>query len=430
MPDAPSSHSTGFAIACDTQGAIVEVLRDDLRIPDTFGGIAPFGHETPLLHSAVELDSASKARNLLDYVRSNSVGFDWELHFPYDGQPTLLYVNAVKVGTGFLLTGAPNNLASTRLLGTALVSTANGLGRLLRAIVRDRLHLLGDDEDLAEPTLYDEFSKLQSELSRMQRQLVKQKVELENLDEQKNYFIGMAAHELRNPLCSIRFYSDYLSNHDAALDPEKHARFLKIIYESSGFMARLVDDLLSLSRIETGHLDLDLALTDLNKTVAHAADLYRLVADSKRIDFSLELTPIPLHATVDENKIDQVLGNLISNAIKYSDEGTTVHVRTFLKEPYYVAIQVIDEGPGIPEDELNQLFEPFHTTSVKSTAGERSTGLGLYITLLIVEGHQGTLSVESVLDQGTTFTVTLPINAAAQAAAAQAQDTAIGLPLS
>mgnify|MGYP003822399533 FL=1 len=110
----------------------------------------------------------------------------------------------------------------------------------------------------------------------------------------------------------------------------------------------------------------------------------------------------------DRNKITQVLNNLITNAIKFSwpDTEITVEVR---KEQDYIITGIIDQGQGIPSDEINNMFKPFQKTSVKATAGERSTGLGLAITKKIVEGHGGKISVESLVGKGTKFSFTLPV---------------------
>jgi signal transduction histidine kinase len=112
---------------------------------------------------------------------------------------------------------------------------------------------------------------------------------------------------------------------------------------------------------------------------------------------------------LDRAKMEQVLNNLISNAIKYSPSDTTVDVRLY-REHGKAVLSVRDRGQGIPEDELDALFEPFATTSVQGTAGERSTGLGLVIAKRIVEGHGGEIEVESEVGEGSNFVVTLPVD--------------------
>ncbi|MBK7866949.1 MAG: ATP-binding protein [Ignavibacteriales bacterium] len=115
-----------------------------------------------------------------------------------------------------------------------------------------------------------------------------------------------------------------------------------------------------------------------------------------------------LFINADQNKIDQIITNLITNAIKFSNHKTTTEI-SVMSEPNKTRIIIKDQGQGIPADELDRLFKPFSKTSVKSTGGEKSTGLGLMIVKKIVEGHNGTITVESEVNVGTTFTIELPV---------------------
>jgi len=174
-------------------------------------------------------------------------------------------------------------------------------------------------------------------------------------------------------------------------------------------MLRLLNDLLDISQIEAGKLDLHLEDVDLRALVQENVHLNRIIAGKKNIKIELVCPDaVPLRA--DPSKLEQVLSNLISNAIKYSFPDTTV---TVTLEPVgnEVAIRVRDQGQGIPAAELHKLFEEFQKTSVKSTAGEKSTGLGLAIVKKIVEGHGGRISVLSEVGHGSTFQVSLPLHA-------------------
>jgi signal transduction histidine kinase len=256
--------------------------------------------------------------------------------------------------------------------------------------------------------LYNELARLNNELVTAHREVIKRNVELERLNEIKNQFIGIAAHDLRNPLQVIEGYSQMLlEQHFGELTPQQH-KFVSVIGRNSDFMLKLITDLLYISKIEAGKLQLELIETDLSVLLERNIELNRLLAEQKQINIlhtrREDLPPL----VVDASKIEQVLNNLISNGIKFSHPGTTVEVLTSKREKE-VVVSVRDEGQGIPADEIDKLFIPFENLSVKSTAGEQSTGLGLAIVKRIVEGHGGRIWVQSERGIGSKFSFSLPL---------------------
>jgi signal transduction histidine kinase len=218
----------------------------------------------------------------------------------------------------------------------------------------------------------------------------------------------MAAHDLRNTIATIQTYSDFVLEETAGALRQELFEFISIIGTSSESMLHMVDDLLDLSVIESGGLKLDLQPVDLSKLLERNLTLNRVLAGKKHIRIDLD-APVPsCTVRADPQKIDQVLNNLVSNAVKFSHEGAVVLVRAQISPPE-VAIHVIDTGPGIPEAELEGLFRPFRRTSLKTSAGERSTGLGLAIVKRIVEGHGGRVWVRSTVGSGSVFSFSLPI---------------------
>jgi signal transduction histidine kinase len=150
-----------------------------------------------------------------------------------------------------------------------------------------------------------------------------------------------------------------------------------------------------------------MAQTDISKFITTNCILNQVLAIKKNIKIKTEIQPsLPL-IMLDENKMVQVLNNLITNAVKFSLPNTEILVKANKSEDKLV-ISVSDQGQGIPQNEIKNLFKPFERTSVRSTAGEKSTGLGLTITRRIIEGHKGTINVESTVGQGTTFSITIP----------------------
>ena len=253
-----------------------------------------------------------------------------------------------------------------------------------------------------------ELQEVNQKLLEAQRELREKNKELERVNAQKDRFLGMAAHDLRNPLGHISTVADILLEDLDGKITEQQRELLEITRSSSQFMLDLVNDLLDIAKIESGKLHLNLQETDLAALVSQNVALNRALADKKNITLVLDVPDDLPPLTVDPGKMEQVLNNLISNAIKYSYPGTTVSIR-LTRQGDSVLLSVADEGQGIPADELGKLFQPFERTSVTTTAGEKSTGLGLVIVKRIVEGHHGKIWVESTVGKGTTFFVSLPM---------------------
>jgi len=246
------------------------------------------------------------------------------------------------------------------------------------------------------------------ELRTANKKLADRTRELESLHAENNQLAGMVAHDLRNPLQVIDGYGKLMLN--GLIGPVSSAQktALEAVTRNCAFMLTLVNDLLSISRLNSGALELDRAQTALGRLVADNVDLNRLLAAAKNIHIETDLASDLPHVSVDAFKFEQVLNNLITNAIKFSHPGTVIRVSAH-REGNHVHLEVADRGQGIPEAELSRLFTPFSKTSVKSTGGEPSTGLGLAIAKRIIEGHGGTIKVASTPGQGTTFTLTLPL---------------------
>lgn len=228
-------------------------------------------------------------------------------------------------------------------------------------------------------------------------------------NERKNLFLGMAAHDLRNPLGVIKTSNEML--HESALNiltPEQ-LEYLFWMKKSSEFALTLVNNLLDVAKIESGKLELETEPRDFRRIIAQGVLLNRNLAEAKHIQLEFNGDAIIPKMMVDAPKIQQVMNNLISNAIKYSHPHTKVEIRVHQQERD-VIIAVKDEGQGIPTTELDKLFQPFSKTSVKGTQNEAGTGLGLLICRQIVEAHHGRIWVESEVGKGSTFYVALPLS--------------------
>ncbi|MCR9143224.1 MAG: sensor histidine kinase [bacterium] len=259
----------------------------------------------------------------------------------------------------------------------------------------------------ANANLEDRVSERTADLHHANHELTKKNRALLELSRQKNQLVGMAAHDLRNPLGVIRGYGEFILKDGENLS-ENQRTFLKRIHDSSDFMLTLVEDLLDFSRVTAGVLDLHKVEVTLPDLLSSIASLNRILAEKKNIQIEERYAPDLPRILVDPGKLEQVINNLISNAVKYSEPDTGIQISADRREDV-VRIAVRDQGQGIPEAELGTLFEPFVRASVQGTAGEKSTGLGLAIVKNIVEGHGGRIEVESAVNQGSQFTVTLPV---------------------
>lgn len=224
----------------------------------------------------------------------------------------------------------------------------------------------------------------------------------------KNKFLGIAAHDLRSPIAVIKGYTDLFTD---GLMGDLDAAQKKSIQIMAGLCDRmliLINDLLDVSAIESGHLAMEKRKVALGAYLAEAHRNNALIARSKSIELVLEVPEVLPEIWMDPNRIDQVINNLITNAIKFSASKSRIVLRAVLSESA-VAISVTDQGQGIPREEMSKMFQYFGRTNVLPTAGEKSTGLGLAIAKRMVEAHGGKIGVESEPGKGSTFTFTLPL---------------------
>lgn len=230
---------------------------------------------------------------------------------------------------------------------------------------------------------------------------------LAEADAQKNRFLGMAAHDLRNPLAVCRGFAEMLREGLCGPLNAEQLDLINTMHASSCAMLKLVNELLDVAVIESGELKLELKPNDLAALVGASVNLASLEASKKQTRFAYAPpTGLPLVA-LDAGKMKQVVDNLLSNAVKYSPPASTITVEVYAGDGR-CGFAVLDQGPGIPEKDRPKLFKDFGRLSTVPTAGESSTGLGLAICRKIVEAHRGTIAAENLPERGCAFRVTLP----------------------
>lgn len=250
-----------------------------------------------------------------------------------------------------------------------------------------------------------------AELKEKNVTLDKNNQELTSLNQLKNEFLGIASHDLRNPIAIIVGYADLLLSDMFGTEEGRQKEFLTNIKNRSLDMIGIINNFLDLSVIEAGGLNLNINKVDnLQDFLKMCHQSNSLIAQTKSIDFALNLSDGLPPVYMDSERIHQVINNLVSNAIKYSHPNTKIILTTANDNNNGVKISISDQGQGIPRDEFPKLFKEYSLTSVKTTAGEKSTGLGLTIVKKIIEAHGCRISVESEVGKGSTFSFTLPIS--------------------
>lgn len=389
-----------FLLYCTLGGQVTEVFRDDEHIlPESIIG--------NLFFSIVVPGDLEKALNFFLELKTNGTAIGWEINLPTPtGAETFSFFGGLlddRIGIA-----AATTQNGAQALFADFTRMNNEQVNMIRTIAKQNkeLQALGGEPAV---NYYEELSRLNNDLVNMQRELFKKNKELDELNKLKNEFLGIAAHDLRSPLSVIIGYSQYVLEETKGILSDDHQYMIDAILTSSKFMLQLLNDLLDVSAIESGKLNLNLDKINLVNIVKRNVELNNVISQKKNISICLNTHPSIPDIVCDGGKIEQVLNNLIGNAVKFSMPGTAIRVG-IRKAEAEVVVSVADQGPGIPDAELGKLFKPFVTTSVQSTAGEKSTGLGLSIVRNLVLGHKGKIWVESKLGEGSTFYFSLPAN--------------------
>lgn len=245
--------------------------------------------------------------------------------------------------------------------------------------------------------------------------------EQEKNEREQQQFVSNVSHELRTPLTSLRSYIEAL-NDGAWKDPSIAPKFLKVTQNETDRMIRMINDLLSLSRIDRGTAKLNLEYVNLNEFLAYIINRFDMMihsdeenaagsgAPQKHYVIKRNFTSQDIWQEIDTDKMTQVIDNLMNNAIKYSPDGGTITVRLF-RSREHVLISIADQGLGIPRADLAKVFDRFYRVDKARSRQQGGTGLGLAISKEIVEAHRGRIWVNSTEGRGSTFYISLPYEA-------------------
>jgi len=244
--------------------------------------------------------------------------------------------------------------------------------------------------------------------ARLFREIADKSRQLETASRHKSEFLANMSHELRTPLNAIIGYSEMLQEEAEDVGQASFTPDLQKIHGAGRHLLGLINDILDLSKIEAGRMDLEVSTFHLPSALSNAMTLIRERAQRHSIQLGLDVDPRISEFQADERKVKQILLNLLSNAVKFTPDGGRVDVSAKL-DTTKVAIAVKDTGIGIAPEDQNAVFEEFKQVGRDYTRKAEGTGLGLALTKRFVELHGGEITLASSLGQGSTFTITLPI---------------------
>jgi signal transduction histidine kinase/GGDEF domain-containing protein len=299
---------------------------------------------------------------------------------------------------------------------TVLMTGYGTIESVLEAMKRGASDYLTKPFDLEEMPI-----RIQKALDQRQRfvklrdfatQLERANQELRRIDEMKSEFISVASHELRTPLAAINNAVHLILNRKTGEINETQAKFLSMAKRNIDRLTQILNDLLDSSRIEAGKIQMKIEELDLKGPIEFILSTFKPQAEGKSIRLQMEIPQELPSVYGDRGKVEQILMNLVGNAIKFTPEGGLVSVlaRLWNGKRGMVAISVQDSGIGIPKDQLEKVFERFYQVEDSLNRSVSGTGLGLAITKGLVEAHQGKIWAESEVGVGSTFTFTLPIS--------------------
>lgn len=240
--------------------------------------------------------------------------------------------------------------------------------------------------------------------------------EQQKIDRERRQFVSNVSHELRTPLTSMRSYIEAL-NDGAWKDPEVAPAFLKVTQDETDRMIRMINDLLSLSRMDSGTVKLDFELVNLNELFNYILNRFDMMlkkdnndtreTKSKNYTIKRDFTKRDLWVEIDTDKFIQVVDNIMNNAIKYSPDGGVITCR-LLETHNHVILSITDQGLGIPRKDLGHIFDRFFRVDKARSRAQGGTGLGLAISKEVIEMHHGKIWVDSIEGKGSTFYISLP----------------------
>jgi len=258
------------------------------------------------------------------------------------------------------------------------------------------------------------YADLEYKIQQRTEELNFKNQKLIELDREKNEFLGVVVHDLKNPLSAIEGLANLIrmSLESSDINIDEVLEYTCLIETSSHQMFELITNLLDVNAIESGKFNMNLQLINILPILEKVINQYRIPAKEKHIDLELQNVEYELNAYIDTNMLQQIIDNLISNAVKYSPQHKKIYVR-IIQINDYIRCEIEDQGPGLSVEEQLKLFHKFARLSPQPTANENSTGLGLFIAKKLLEMMNGKIGCNSQKGVGSTFIFEVPMKAQA-----------------
>jgi two-component system, OmpR family, sensor histidine kinase BaeS len=290
-------------------------------------------------------------------------------------------------------------------IGTVFIGFGT-IGFLSRKITQPLVIMKEATNQLAKGQYRQEIpSKGNDEIAQLARSIQQLGEQLQYFEDTRNEFLSAVSHELRTPLTYIKGYSDVLSK-GIIKSKEEQTEYLAIINRETKRISFLVNDLFEMSKLQAGKFQLQKELANVNLIAEKVASSLRPALVKKGLELILTFSEKVPPILIDVQRMEQVVYNLVENAIKYTDNGF-IKIRSFL-ENEFVVIEICDTGMGIPKEEISKIWDRFYRIEKSRARKTGGTGLGLYIAKQIIESHHGQIKISSVENQGSTFLIFLP----------------------
>lgn len=387
-----------FICTCNQDGIIKKIILNNI--------VGSTIKQQDRFLSMFDRENLDKAQRFLLDLKLTDTLLESELVVGAFEKPLLLYFKGVREGDEWLIMGE-SDFDDLLQFYSGLMKLNNRLINIIRNLHKSSTAARDGGTD--QIMYLDELTKVNNELISTQRELSKKNAELAKLNALKNQFVGMAAHDLRNPLGIIKSYCSFLLEEEIPGLSGTNRDFLEIIHSTSIYMLSLVEGILDLTYIQSGKVRLNREWVDFAELINQTIPLYRSLSSKKNIRIESFCNLEKSMISIDTIKIRQVISNLIGNAIKYSPPDTLIEVNT-RNAGDTIEVCVRDQGYGVPAQDLERIFDPFTRSSLLVDGTEASSGLGLAITKNIVLAHQGRIWVESQVEKGSSFYFCLPLN--------------------
>jgi signal transduction histidine kinase len=254
-------------------------------------------------------------------------------------------------------------------------------------------------------TVYSDITDIRE----FERKLIQARSQAEMANRAKSDFLANMSHELRTPLNAIIGFSEIISHElFGSIGNEKYLEYMKDVHKSSLHLLSIINDVLDMSKIEAGKLELSKEALSIQSVIGEVIRMMRERAECRRIEVIAELLEEEIDTWADQRAMKQIFLNLLSNAIKFSNEGGRVHIRLACDRPDLAVVEFEDFGIGMNEEEQERALQPFGQAKPSTTRNYGGTGLGLPITKGLIEAHGGRLEIRSRPGQGTIVRVILP----------------------